>query len=99
MEDAQAAKKESRGEKQKEIKEETPAKKPHIDTRDTLFPEGECCLYSFDHSHYTSFHGCQGKRVTDTPQVMEDTPNAPSLTSSAVSTMIMVTLWTNAGIK
>ncbi|KAL0451566.1 UNVERIFIED_CONTAM: hypothetical protein Slati_1134700 [Sesamum latifolium] len=34
MEDAQAAKKESRGEKWKEVKEETPSKKPHIDTRD-----------------------------------------------------------------
>ncbi|KAL0394873.1 UNVERIFIED_CONTAM: hypothetical protein Slati_4453500 [Sesamum latifolium] len=32
MEDAQAAKKESRGEKRKEMKEETPSKKPRIDT-------------------------------------------------------------------
>ncbi|KAL0461287.1 UNVERIFIED_CONTAM: hypothetical protein Slati_0016300 [Sesamum latifolium] len=34
MEEAQAAKKENRGEKWKEVKEETPSKKPRIDTRD-----------------------------------------------------------------
>ncbi|KAL0434720.1 UNVERIFIED_CONTAM: hypothetical protein Sradi_0179900 [Sesamum radiatum] len=38
MEDAQAAKKESRGEKRKEVKEETPSKKPRIDTRDKKPP-------------------------------------------------------------
>ncbi|KAL0445029.1 UNVERIFIED_CONTAM: hypothetical protein Slati_2225600 [Sesamum latifolium] len=38
MEDAQAAKKESRGEKRKEVKEETPSKKPRIDTRDRKPP-------------------------------------------------------------
>ncbi|KAL0439232.1 UNVERIFIED_CONTAM: hypothetical protein Slati_2406200 [Sesamum latifolium] len=31
MEEAQAAKKETRGEKRKEIKEETPSKKPRVD--------------------------------------------------------------------
>ncbi|KAL0463351.1 UNVERIFIED_CONTAM: hypothetical protein Slati_0222700 [Sesamum latifolium] len=34
MEEAQAAKKETRGEKRKEIKEEAPSKKPRIDSRD-----------------------------------------------------------------
>ncbi|KAL0434422.1 UNVERIFIED_CONTAM: hypothetical protein Slati_2776500 [Sesamum latifolium] len=34
MEDAQVAKNESRGEKRKEVKEETPSKKPCIDTRE-----------------------------------------------------------------
>ncbi|KAL0433851.1 UNVERIFIED_CONTAM: hypothetical protein Slati_2719400 [Sesamum latifolium] len=38
MEDAQAAKKESRREKRKEVKEETPSKKPRIDTRDKKPP-------------------------------------------------------------
>ncbi|KAL0434144.1 UNVERIFIED_CONTAM: hypothetical protein Slati_2748700 [Sesamum latifolium] len=38
MEDAQAAKKESRGEKRKETKEESPSKKPHVDTRDRKPP-------------------------------------------------------------
>ncbi|KAL0411282.1 UNVERIFIED_CONTAM: hypothetical protein Slati_3717900 [Sesamum latifolium] len=38
MEDAQAAKKESRGEKRKEMKEETPSKKPRIDTQDKKPP-------------------------------------------------------------
>ncbi|KAL0444480.1 UNVERIFIED_CONTAM: hypothetical protein Slati_2170700 [Sesamum latifolium] len=38
MEDAQAAKKESRGEKRKEVKEETPSEKPRIDTGDKKPP-------------------------------------------------------------
>ncbi|KAL0456205.1 UNVERIFIED_CONTAM: hypothetical protein Slati_0959700 [Sesamum latifolium] len=38
MEDAQAAKKESRGEKRKEVKEETPSKKPRLDNRDRKPP-------------------------------------------------------------
>ncbi|KAL0462456.1 UNVERIFIED_CONTAM: hypothetical protein Slati_0133200 [Sesamum latifolium] len=38
MEEAQAAKKETRGEKCKEIKEEAPSKKPRIDTRDRKPP-------------------------------------------------------------
>ncbi|KAL0453943.1 UNVERIFIED_CONTAM: hypothetical protein Slati_1372400 [Sesamum latifolium] len=38
IEDAQAAKRESRGEKWKEVKEEAPSKKPHIDTRDKKPP-------------------------------------------------------------
>ncbi|KAL0413172.1 UNVERIFIED_CONTAM: hypothetical protein Sradi_1518900 [Sesamum radiatum] len=38
MEDAQAAKKESRGEKPEKVKEETPSKKPRVDTRDRKPP-------------------------------------------------------------
>ncbi|KAL0367316.1 UNVERIFIED_CONTAM: hypothetical protein Sradi_3621700 [Sesamum radiatum] len=38
MEEAQAAKKDSRGEKCKEIKEEAPSKKPRVDTRDKKPP-------------------------------------------------------------
>ncbi|KAL0454894.1 UNVERIFIED_CONTAM: hypothetical protein Slati_0828600 [Sesamum latifolium] len=38
MEDSQAAKKECRREKQKEVKEEAPSKKPRIDTRDKKPP-------------------------------------------------------------
>ncbi|KAL0455629.1 UNVERIFIED_CONTAM: hypothetical protein Slati_0902100 [Sesamum latifolium] len=38
MEEAQAAKKETRGEKCKEIKEEAPSKKPRVDTRDRKSP-------------------------------------------------------------
>ncbi|KAL0406388.1 UNVERIFIED_CONTAM: Retrovirus-related Pol polyprotein from transposon opus [Sesamum latifolium] len=38
MEEAQAAKKETRGEKRKEIKEEAPSKKPRIDSRDRKPP-------------------------------------------------------------
>ncbi|KAL0414930.1 UNVERIFIED_CONTAM: hypothetical protein Slati_3324900, partial [Sesamum latifolium] len=38
MEEVQAAKNETRGEKRKEIKEETPSKKPRVDTRDRKPP-------------------------------------------------------------
>ncbi|KAL0430964.1 UNVERIFIED_CONTAM: hypothetical protein Sradi_0722400 [Sesamum radiatum] len=38
MEDAQVAKKDSRVEKRKEVKEETPSKKPRTDTRDKKPP-------------------------------------------------------------
>ncbi|KAL0290302.1 UNVERIFIED_CONTAM: hypothetical protein Sradi_7052700 [Sesamum radiatum] len=38
MEDAQAATKESHGEKRKEVKEEVPSKRPRIDTRDKKPP-------------------------------------------------------------
>ncbi|KAL0433572.1 UNVERIFIED_CONTAM: hypothetical protein Slati_2691500 [Sesamum latifolium] len=38
MEEAQAAKKETRGEKRKEIKEETPSKKPRVDLRERKPP-------------------------------------------------------------
>ncbi|KAL0458442.1 UNVERIFIED_CONTAM: hypothetical protein Slati_0471400 [Sesamum latifolium] len=38
MENAQTAKKESRGEKRKEVKEEAPSKKPRINTRDKKLP-------------------------------------------------------------
>ncbi|KAK4406618.1 hypothetical protein Sango_0668300 [Sesamum angolense] len=48
MEDAQAAKKESRGDKGKEPKEETPSKKPRIDFRDKKppLPEGRIFIDS-----------------------------------------------------
>ncbi|KAL0462009.1 UNVERIFIED_CONTAM: hypothetical protein Slati_0088500 [Sesamum latifolium] len=70
MEDAQAAKKESCGEKQKEIKEETPSKKPRIDTRDKKPP------FQRVNAVYTpltvpitqAFMAVEKKRVTDTPQ-------------------------------
>ncbi|KAL0428665.1 UNVERIFIED_CONTAM: hypothetical protein Slati_3041300 [Sesamum latifolium] len=38
MEEAQAAKKDSRGEKRKEVREDAPSKKPHADLRDRKPP-------------------------------------------------------------
>ncbi|KAL0402714.1 UNVERIFIED_CONTAM: hypothetical protein Slati_4301300 [Sesamum latifolium] len=68
MEDAQAAKKESHGEKWKEVKEETPPRTSYRYPRQKAsFPKVRRCLYSLDRSHHPSFHGRRGKRVTDTP--------------------------------
>ncbi|KAL0462007.1 UNVERIFIED_CONTAM: hypothetical protein Slati_0088300 [Sesamum latifolium] len=47
MEEAQEAKKETRGEKRKEIKEETPSKKPRVDPRErkSPFSKSKCCIH------------------------------------------------------
>ncbi|KAL0411743.1 UNVERIFIED_CONTAM: hypothetical protein Slati_3764000 [Sesamum latifolium] len=78
MEDAQAAKRESHGEKQKEVKEETPSKKPRIDTRDKKPPfQRVNVVYTPLTVPSQSFHGVEEKRLTDMPQVVEGHPQRP----------------------
>ncbi|KAL0400244.1 UNVERIFIED_CONTAM: hypothetical protein Sradi_2367700 [Sesamum radiatum] len=61
MEDAQAAKKESRGEKKRGQGGGPFQETPHRHSRqEAPFPKGECCLYSLDPSHHISFHGRRG---------------------------------------
>ncbi|KAL0445523.1 UNVERIFIED_CONTAM: hypothetical protein Slati_1680200, partial [Sesamum latifolium] len=81
MEDAQAAKRESRGENRKEVKEEAPSKKPRIDTRDKKPPfQRVNVVYTPLTVPITqAFHGHRGKRVADTPQVVEGHPTAPQI--------------------
>ncbi|KAL0445198.1 UNVERIFIED_CONTAM: hypothetical protein Slati_2242500 [Sesamum latifolium] len=79
MEDAQAAKKESRGEKRKEIKEETPSKKPRIDTRDKKPP------FQRVNAVYTpltvpitqAFMAVEEKGLLTCPRSWRDTPQRP----------------------
>ncbi|KAL0433682.1 UNVERIFIED_CONTAM: hypothetical protein Slati_2702500 [Sesamum latifolium] len=101
MEDAQAAKKERRGEKWKEVKEETPSKKPRMDNRDKKPP------FQRVNAVYTPltilitqvFMAVEEKGLFTRPRSWRDTPSAPSLTSSVVFTMIMATPRRNAGIS
>ncbi|KAL0433671.1 UNVERIFIED_CONTAM: hypothetical protein Slati_2701400 [Sesamum latifolium] len=82
MEDAQAAKKESRGEKWKEIKEETPSKKPRIDTRDKKPP------FQRVNAVYTpltvpitqAFMAVEEKGLLTRPRSWRDTPQRPKNT-------------------
>ncbi|KAL0443541.1 UNVERIFIED_CONTAM: hypothetical protein Slati_2076800 [Sesamum latifolium] len=72
MEEAQAAKKEIRGEKRKEIKEETPSKKPRVDLRERKSHfQRVNAIHPPDGPHHTSLYGCRGKRADSATQVME----------------------------
>ncbi|KAL0286458.1 UNVERIFIED_CONTAM: hypothetical protein Sangu_2732800 [Sesamum angustifolium] len=63
MEDAQAAKKESRGEKLKDMKEEAPSKKPRIDSKHKKPPllENKCNIHPADRAHHSSPYGSRRK--------------------------------------
>ncbi|KAL0416352.1 UNVERIFIED_CONTAM: hypothetical protein Slati_3467100 [Sesamum latifolium] len=79
MEDAQVAKKESRGEKRKEVKEETPSKKPRIDTRNKK------CHFQRVNAVYTPLtvpitQACMAveeKGLLTRPRSWRDTPQCP----------------------
>ncbi|KAL0319883.1 UNVERIFIED_CONTAM: hypothetical protein Sradi_5249800 [Sesamum radiatum] len=71
MEEAQAAKKDSRG-------EEAPSKKPRGDIRDRKPPfQRVNPLYTPDGPHHTSFHGCRGEGAENAIPVMERQPQRP----------------------
>ncbi|KAL0427231.1 UNVERIFIED_CONTAM: hypothetical protein Slati_2897900 [Sesamum latifolium] len=79
MEEAQAAKKGTRGEKRKEIKDETPSKKPRIDTRDRKPP------FQRVNAVYTpltvpitqAFIAVEEKGLVTRPRSWRDTPQRP----------------------
>ncbi|KAL0438686.1 UNVERIFIED_CONTAM: hypothetical protein Slati_2351600 [Sesamum latifolium] len=79
MEEAQAAKKDSRGEKHKEIKEEAPSKKPRVDTRDRKPP------FQRVNAMYTpltvpitqAFMAVEEKGLITQPRAWRDTPQRP----------------------
>ncbi|KAL0445999.1 UNVERIFIED_CONTAM: hypothetical protein Slati_1727800 [Sesamum latifolium] len=79
MEDVQAAKKESSGEKRKEVKEEAPSKKPHIETRDKKPPFQRVNIV------YTpltvlitqAFMAVEEKGLLTRPRLWRDTPQRP----------------------
>ncbi|KAL0401561.1 UNVERIFIED_CONTAM: hypothetical protein Slati_4186000 [Sesamum latifolium] len=79
MEEAQADKKETRGEKRKEIKEETPSKKPRVDLRERRPPFQRINIV------YTpltvpitqAFMAVEGKGLITRPRSWRDTPQRP----------------------
>ncbi|KAL0433275.1 UNVERIFIED_CONTAM: hypothetical protein Slati_2661800 [Sesamum latifolium] len=79
MEDAQAAKKESRGEKRKDAKEETPSKKPQTDSRERKAP------YQRINAVYTpltvpitqALMAVEGKGLLARPRSWRDGPQRP----------------------
>ncbi|KAL0430441.1 UNVERIFIED_CONTAM: hypothetical protein Sradi_0670100 [Sesamum radiatum] len=79
MEEAQAAKKETRGEKRKEIKEETPSKKPRVDLRERKPP------FQRVNAVYTpltvpitqTFMAVEEKGLIARPRSWRDTPQRP----------------------
>ncbi|KAL0401541.1 UNVERIFIED_CONTAM: hypothetical protein Slati_4184000 [Sesamum latifolium] len=79
MEDAQAAKKESRGKKRKETKEETPSKKPRVDMRDKKPP------FQRVNTVYTpltvpitqALMAVEGKGLLTRPRSWKDSPQRP----------------------
>ncbi|KAL0402492.1 UNVERIFIED_CONTAM: Pro-Pol polyprotein [Sesamum latifolium] len=79
MEDAQAAKKESRGEKRKETKEETPSKKPRVDTRDRQSPfQRVNIVYTPLTVPITqALMAVEGKGLLTRPRSWKDTPQRP----------------------
>ncbi|KAL0430847.1 UNVERIFIED_CONTAM: hypothetical protein Sradi_0710700 [Sesamum radiatum] len=101
VEDAQAAKKESRGEKRKEVKEETPSKKPRIDNRDKKPPlQRVNVVYTPLTVPITqAFMAVEKKRLLTCPRSWRDNPEPPRRTSSVVFTIIMATPRSNAGIS
>ncbi|KAL0455752.1 UNVERIFIED_CONTAM: hypothetical protein Slati_0914400 [Sesamum latifolium] len=79
MEEAQAAKKETRGEKRKEIKEEAPSKKPRIDSRDRKPPFQRVNAV---HTPLTvpitqAFMAVEDKGLITRPRSWRDTPQRP----------------------
>ncbi|KAL0451529.1 UNVERIFIED_CONTAM: hypothetical protein Slati_1131000 [Sesamum latifolium] len=101
MEENQAAKKETRGEKRKEIKEEAPSKKSRIDSRDRKSP------FQMVNAVYTpltvpitqAFIAVEEKGLITRPNHGETRPNVPSLINSAVSTTTMAMPRKNADIS
>ncbi|KAL0428147.1 UNVERIFIED_CONTAM: Pro-Pol polyprotein [Sesamum latifolium] len=89
MEDAQAAKRESRGEKWKEVKEEAPSKKPRINTRDKKphFQRVNAVYTPLTVPMTQAFMAVEEKGLLTRPRSWRDTPSAPNLTNYAVSTM------------
>ncbi|KAL0448708.1 UNVERIFIED_CONTAM: hypothetical protein Slati_1427200 [Sesamum latifolium] len=79
MEDAQAAKKESSGEKRKEVKEETPSKKPRIDTPDKKPPfQRVNVVYTPLSVPITqAFKAVEEKGLLTRPRSWRDTPQRP----------------------
>ncbi|KAL0427479.1 UNVERIFIED_CONTAM: hypothetical protein Slati_2922700, partial [Sesamum latifolium] len=79
MEEVQAAKKETRGEKRKEIKEETPSKKPRVDLRERKPP------FQKVNDVYTpltvpitqAFMAIEEKGLITRPRSWRDTPQRP----------------------
>ncbi|KAL0395152.1 UNVERIFIED_CONTAM: hypothetical protein Slati_4481400 [Sesamum latifolium] len=78
-EDAQAAKKDSRREKMKEMKEEAPFKKPRTKFRDKKppLPKSKYSVYPVDGTHYPSFHGDRRKMVVSSTKIMERRAQMP----------------------
>ncbi|KAL0367553.1 UNVERIFIED_CONTAM: hypothetical protein Sradi_3645400 [Sesamum radiatum] len=99
MEEAQAAKKDRRGEKRKEVGEDAPSKKPRADLRDRKPP------FQRVNTVYTpltvpitqAFMAVEEKGLITQPDHGETHPNVPNLISSVVSTTTMATPWRNAG--
>ncbi|KAL0458558.1 UNVERIFIED_CONTAM: hypothetical protein Slati_0483000 [Sesamum latifolium] len=79
MEEAQAAKKETRGEKRKEIKEETPSKKPRVDLRERKPPfQRVNVVYTPLTIPITqAFMAVEGKGLIARPRSWRDTPQRP----------------------
>ncbi|KAL0385891.1 UNVERIFIED_CONTAM: hypothetical protein Sradi_2983400 [Sesamum radiatum] len=70
IEDAQVAKKKSRGEKEKE---ETPSKKPQTEFREKKAPcqRNKRSIHSVDGTHHSSPHGSRRKMTISSSQVLE----------------------------
>ncbi|KAL0434386.1 UNVERIFIED_CONTAM: hypothetical protein Slati_2772900 [Sesamum latifolium] len=98
MEEVQAAKKETRGEKRKEIKEETPSKKPRVDLRERKPP------FQRVNTVYTpltvpitqTFMAVEGKGLITRPRSWRDTPSVPSPINFVAFTTTTGTIRRNA---
>ncbi|KAL0458907.1 UNVERIFIED_CONTAM: hypothetical protein Slati_0517900 [Sesamum latifolium] len=79
MEEVQAAKKETMGEKRKEIKEETPSKKPRVDLRERKPPfQRVNAVYTLLTIPITqAFMAVEGKGLITRPRSWRDTPRRP----------------------
>ncbi|KAL0395268.1 UNVERIFIED_CONTAM: hypothetical protein Slati_4493000 [Sesamum latifolium] len=81
MEDAQTAKKESRGEKRKDTKEETPSKKPQTDSRERKAPYQRInTVYTLLTEPITqALMAVEGKRLLARPRSWRDGPQRSQL--------------------
>ncbi|KAL0439331.1 UNVERIFIED_CONTAM: hypothetical protein Slati_2416100 [Sesamum latifolium] len=79
MEEAQAAKKDSRGEKRKDIKEEAPSKKPRVDTRDRkpLFQRVNAVYTPLTVPTTQAFMAVEEKGLITRPRAWRHTPQRP----------------------
>ncbi|KAL0282512.1 UNVERIFIED_CONTAM: hypothetical protein Sradi_7259300 [Sesamum radiatum] len=76
MEKAQAAKKDSRGEKRKERLGRRLLPRNPVVTSETEnpLPEGKCCVHPSDGPHHAGLHGCRGEGLIMRPRSWRDTP-------------------------
>ncbi|KAL0339342.1 UNVERIFIED_CONTAM: hypothetical protein Sangu_1456300 [Sesamum angustifolium] len=100
MEDVQASKKESQGEKMNEMKEETLAKKQkHFWDKKSSFLEGACCIHLLNVPITQPHMAVEGKGLLARPKSAGMAPIGPSLINYVAFITTMTIPWRVSTLK